>query len=522
MSGVNTQNRIGIAALIWGASMVLSRAIGVIREGVIGRVIGGGADADAYWAAFQVPNFLNYLLAGGGLSLVFIPMFSSYLEKKDEAGGWRIFSILFTTMATALLVLVPLAMLAAPLVASKLVPGFDPTQQALWVRLTRIMLPAQIFHVLGGLLSAVLMAKDRHTLPAFANLGYSGGMIVLGLVLGDTLGPEAFAWGVLLGSIIGPFGLPLMGCIKHGMQFRPSWQFNHPDLRRYLWLTLPIMLAFSVVIVDDWFLAHFGSLAGEGVIARLTYGKTLMKVPMGIFGMAVASAAFPTLSRQVSEGVPGKAYDTLMRSCRQMLVLAFASQAAFTVAGADVAEVIWGTARFSQAELNQIGLFTGLFCLGLGGWSATTMLARGFYAQQKTWVPSLVGSVIAVLMFPVYGLLGRELGGTGLAIASSSAIVVYAIALSIGLRRSMAGPNADTLWTLLVRMLPAVAIATVAGWGLDHLIDQQGGLPALLQGALTGSLALGLTLILARIFGVPEVSEITAKVWGKVRDKLAA
>ena len=220
--------------------------------------------------------------------------------------------------------------------------------------------------------------------------------------------------------------------------------------------------------------------------------------------------------------MPATAYDTLMRSCRQMLVLAFASQAAFTVAGADVAEVIWGTARFTPAELNEIGLYTGLFCLGLGAWAANSILARGFYAQQKTWIPSLAGSGIILLLYPLYAWLASNYGGPGLGMASSIAITLYTVILAVLLRRTMAGPDADNLWTLLIRMVPAVLLATGAGWGLDQFIDQQGGLPALLQGALTGSLALGLTLILARIFGVPEVSEITAKVWGKVRSKLPA
>lgn len=522
MSTVNAQKRIGIAALIWGASMLLSRAIGVIRESVIGRILGDSPEADAYWAAFALPGFLQYMLAGGALSMVFIPMFSRYLEKGDTEGGWRLFSILFTTLSMVLAVAVPVFILITPGLASIAVPGFEGEQLDTWVRLTRIMLPAQIFHILGGLLSAVLMAQDKHALPAFANLGYSGGIILFGIALGPTIGPEAFAWGVLLGSILGPFGLPLIGCLKDGLHYRPKVDFQNADFRKYLWLTLPIAVAFSVVVVDDWLIARFGSVLEEGVISRLTYGKTLMKVPMGVFGLAVASAAYPTLSRQVNEGQPAKAYDTLIRSCRQMLVLALAAQAAFTVAGADVAEVIWGTARFTQAELNEIGVYTGLFCLGLGAWAANSILARGFYAAQKTWVPSLLGSGIILVLYPLYALLAHTFGGVGLGMASSIAITLYSVVLAIALRRSMAGPDAANLWSLILRMVPAVVLSTAAGWGLDRFIDAQGGLPALLQGALTGALALGLTLLLARLFGVPEVSEITAKVWGKVRRKLPA
>ncbi|MBK7758822.1 MAG: SDR family NAD(P)-dependent oxidoreductase [Deltaproteobacteria bacterium] len=309
------------------------------------------------------------------------------------------------------------------------------------VKLTRITLPAQIFHVLGGLLSAVLQARDKHALPAFANLGYSLSIVGFGLVLGPSLGAEGFAWGVLVGSILGPFGMPLYGCLRDGLGWRPLMRLGHPDFRRYVWLSFPIMIAFSIVVVDDWLLKRFGSLVGEGVVSRLQYAKTLMKVPWGIFGMAAGAAAFPTLARLVAEGKGGEAYETLIRACRVMLVLAFASQAAFTVAGEHLAAVIWGTTRFTAEELHQIGLLNAVFCGALGAWAAQSLISRGFYAQQNTWFPSLWGSAVVLLAWPIYGLLGERLGAVGLAIASSLAITVYTVVMSLRLRQTLAGPE---------------------------------------------------------------------------------
>jgi putative peptidoglycan lipid II flippase len=513
--------RIGIAAVIWGVSVLLSRVIGVVRESVIGRVLGGGGEADVYWTAFVLPDFLNYLLAGGALSIVFIPMFAGYLSRGDEAGGWRVFS----TIANFVLVVLGLATAVVwyltPELVPALAPGFSPEQLEHLTRLTRIILPAQLFHLVGGLLSASLQARDKHTLPALATLGYTGTIVVMGLALGPTWGADAFAWGVLVGSAIGPFGLPLIGCIREGLGegsfgWRPHLDLKNPDFKRYLWLSLPIMLAFSIMVVDDWLLKRYGSLAGEGTVSRLQYAKTLMKVPMGVFGLATGAAAYPTLSRLAAEGKTVEAYDTLVRACRMMLVLAFASQAAFTVAGADVAEVIWGTERFTAEQLNEIGLYTGLFCLALGAWSANTLVARGYYAQQLTWMPSLIGSVMVVAFWPVYRLAGQQLGGMGLALASSAAVSTYVVVLSAVLRRKMAGPTSPALWTLVVRMLPAVGAGVGAGRALDAAID----LPALVQGALTGGLALCVTLLTARLLGVPEVAEVVALVLGKLRRKL--
>lgn len=508
--------RIGIAAAIWGISVLLSRAIGLIREAVIGRVLGGGAEADAYWTAFVLPDFLNYLLAGGAIGIVFIPIFSGYLAREDEPGAWRVFSTLANGLLLGISAAVIVGWLLAPRLAPWLAPGFDAQQTAQLVRLTRIMLPAQIFHLVGGLLSATLQARDQHALPAMATLGYAGTIVAAGLIFGPTVGAEAFAWGVLLGSALGPFGLPLYGCLRQGLGWRLQLEPRLPEARRYIVLTLPIMLAFSVIVADDWLIKRYGSLVGEGTVSQLQYAKTLMKVPMGVFGLATGAAAYPTLARLVSLGQLTQAYDTLIRACRMMLVLAFASQAALTVAGTEIAIVIWGTRRFQMANLEDIGLYTGAFCLALAAWSANTLISRGFYAQQQTWLPSLLGTAVVLVALPLYPALSGLLGGLGLALASSLAISSYVILLAVVLRRRMAGPHSPRLWPLILRMVPAVGAGIAGGNALDAALD----LPALLRGGLSGSLAILLTLLVASLLGVPEVGAVLGLIRERLRRRL--
>ena len=513
-----TGRRIGIASMIWAVGILLSRFIGILREAVIGRVLGSGGDADVYFAAFTLPDFLGYLLASGALSLVFIPIFTGYLTRGDEEGGWRIFSTLFNVLLLLMVTACSLLWLAAPAIAPALAaPGFDDAQAATLVRVVRIMLPAQIFHVLGGLLGAVLMARDKHVWPAMAPLLYSLGIVGCGLALGGTLGPEGFAWGVLIGSVAGPFGLNFIGALRSGMKWRPTLDLKHPDLKRYFLLSLPIMLGFSIIVVDDWVLKRVGSTLGEGVVAKVTYAKTLMKVPMGVFGLATGAATFPTITRLVAEGKKGEAYATLVKACRAMLVLAFAAQVGFTVAGPQVAEVIWGTARFTTADLEMIGGFTGLFCLGLWAWAAQTVVSRGFYAMQNTWAPTLLGTGVMVAAYPLYVALGERLGGYGLVIASSVAISTYVALLSLWLRRKMADGEARGLWDLLLRMGIAVAIGVAAGEGVEQVLP---ALPALVSGAIAGGIGVGVALGAGWALRVAEVTEVVGLVVGKVRRKL--
>jgi O-antigen/teichoic acid export membrane protein len=239
---------IGIASIIWAASIFLSRIMGLVREQIIGRTLGASREADLYFASFTLPDFLNYLLAAGALSIVFIPIFVEYLERDDRGGGWRALSVIANFILLAGGVgIASLIVFARPL-TGLVAPGFTgPGEVDTLVRLIRIILPAQIFLVIGGLLSAALQAQDRHFLPAMAPLVYSAGIIGGGLVGAQFpgMGAEGFAWGVLGGAALGPFALPLYGCIKTRMRWYPILSLQNEDLRRYLLLSFPIMIGFS-------------------------------------------------------------------------------------------------------------------------------------------------------------------------------------------------------------------------------------------------------------------------------------
>ncbi len=505
--------RIGIAAAIWSASILLSRVVGLVREAVIGRVLGGGTDADLYFLSFRLPDFLNYLLAGGALSIVFIPIFSGYLARDDEAGAWTSFSVVANAILAVLAVVGTGMWLAVPHVVPPIfAPGLDAAGRQELVLLTRIILPAQLFHLVGGLLSAALQAKDRHALPALAPLVYATGIIVGGLVGGPEAGARGFAWGVLAGSALGPFLLPLIGCLRAGMRWRPVLSLRHPDLRAWLWRSLPIMLAFSIIALDDTVLGREASQLGEGAVATLEYAKKLMKVPMGVFGLATGVAAYPTLARLVGEGKHADAYRTLAGAVRRMLVLALGAQVVLTAAGTEISRVIYGS-RIPHDQHGDIGIALTIFCLALWAWAAQTIVARGFYVQGRTWLPSLLGTAVLAVAYPAYWWLGRQFGTVGLAVASSGAVSTYVLLLILLLRRQYPGV-ADGFAGFALRAAPAVA----AGVAAAALLDRLAPLPdaALVRGALLGGTA-GLTYLAAILaVGLPEAREVLDMIGRRV------
>ncbi len=517
---------IGIASVIWAGSIFLSRVMGLVREQIIGRTLGASREADLYFASFTLPDFLNYLLAAGALSIVFIPIFLAHLGRGDQERGWEAFSVIANFIVVVGCIGIALLMVFARPLAGLVAPGFtDPHEVDTLVRLTRIILPAQFFLVIGGLLSAALQAQDRHALPAMAPLVYSAGIIVGGLVGARhaELGADGFAWGVLAGSVIGPFALPLYGCLRTRMRWHPVLSFRHPDLRRYLWLSVPIMIGFSIVVVDEWIIKNQASYLGPGALSYLQYGRTLMKVPMGVFGMAAGVAAYPTISRLVSGGGVAEAYGLLCRAVRLMLVATFAAQICLTLAGFEGAYLIWGVFanRFTVVDAQTTATVLAYLCLGLAGWAAQTVISRGFYALESTWLPTIVGTIVAFVMVPLYVVLRRQWGANGLAIASAVAIMVYVLVLGWLQRRRFEREAAARGTTLkgapgmldgALRLALAAAVATGAGLGarvvLVHFLPGMQLATMLLRAMMLCTFGVAIYAALARLFGVAELVDI--------------
>ncbi|MGH9678244.1 MAG: murein biosynthesis integral membrane protein MurJ, partial [Candidatus Acidiferrum sp.] len=209
------------AALVMFA-VALSRVIGYLREAYIAWAFGAGPQTDAYVAAFTIPDWLNYLVAGGTASITFIALLSRYAAEKNEREGERAFSVVITVMTAALGVGVLFAEYYAPQILHAYFRDFSAEQLALCVRLTRILLPAQIFFYVGGVVSAALLARRMFVLPAFGGVFYNIFIILGGVLLSRQFGIAALAYGALAGSIIGPFLINAIGARRAGVGYRPS------------------------------------------------------------------------------------------------------------------------------------------------------------------------------------------------------------------------------------------------------------------------------------------------------------
>src|SRR5579863_6622174 len=317
----SVMRRIAQSTGIVMASVLLSRVLGFLRDWTVAHQIGSNAATDAYYAAFTLPDFLNYLVAGGSLSLIFIPVFSKYAADGAEEEAWRVFSIVLTFMGLALLALVLAAEFLAPNLVQVITPGFNPAEKARVVFLTRLMLPAQIFFYLGGVLTAVQYTKGQFVVPSLAPIVYNLGIISGGVLLSSRFGIAGFSVGVLAGAVLGNFGLQIFGARRAGARFHFSLDLKHPGFRMFLRLAIPIMLALSLVFTDDWVIRWFGSYLPAASITWLSYGKTLMRVPLGVVGQAVGVASFPFLAQLFSEGKFEELSRTLTATLKGVILL---------------------------------------------------------------------------------------------------------------------------------------------------------------------------------------------------------
>src|SRR6266481_1906042 len=216
------------ATLLLMTTITLSRVIGYIREAYIAYAFGAGQQTDAYVAAFTLPDWLNYIVAGGAASITFISIYTRFLAEKRDEDAQKTFSIIITVMTTVMIVGTIATEIFAPQFVRWFVKGFTPDKIDLCVRLTRILLPAQIFFYVGGVVSAVLLSHRLFLFPAFGPLIYNLFIILGGVIAGKQFGISSLAYGALAGAFVGPFLVNVIGAARIGTGYRPSFDIKNP------------------------------------------------------------------------------------------------------------------------------------------------------------------------------------------------------------------------------------------------------------------------------------------------------
>ncbi len=447
------------ATLLLMSAVMISRVIGYAREAYIAFAFGAGTQTDAYVAAFTLPDFLNYIVAGGAASITFISIYTRFLAEKRDADAQKAFSIIITVMTTVMIVGTIITEIFAPYFVRWFVKGFSRQQIDLCVHLTRILLPAQIFFYVGGVVSAVLLSHRLFLFPAFGPLIYNVFIILGGVLGGRHFGIASLAYGALVGSFVGPFLASVIGAARIGTGYKPSFEIGNPAFREWVKLSVPLMLGVSLVTADDWILRHYAA-SGVGDISRLNYAKRLLAVPIAILGQATGQASLPFFARLFNEKKLKEFAATVNDSVYRVSAASFLATAWMMAAALPMIDLVYRRGKFLFPDAQTSAIYFFWFSLSLALWSAQGLYARAFYAAGDTLTPMVAVSVITAASLPVYSILFRTFGVIGLAWASDVGIGINLLALALLLHSKKLVPLGGLRWGELGK---AALTAVVAG-----------------------------------------------------------
>lgn len=378
---------------------------------------------DAYVAAFLIPELLNHFLAGGFLSVTFIPIFQKYLAKNDHEEAWKTFSNLITIGSAGFALFLPLSVYLAPYFLSFTgLKTQDPQTFELTVRLTRIILPAQMFFYWGAFLMAVQYANQRFFLPALSPLCYNLGIIAGGIVLGPRFGIEGFAWGVLGGAFIGNVAVQLPGALKVGLEYRFRFSLRDPEFIHYVKITIPLVAGLGMTFSNEIFFRFFASFLESGSVASANYALRTMMILVGIFGQASGVAFYPYLSRLAAEKAYGKMTELLNNMINRIALYLLPLTGIMMALAPQIILILYEHGRFTEESTAEtVSVFT-TYLLGAFASSVCILAARPFYAMQKTLLPMIISTSVSLLSIPLYYLFSRQIGAAGLGLAASAAM----------------------------------------------------------------------------------------------------
>ncbi len=509
-----TVNRIARAAGIIMAGSVLSRVLGLGREGVISHLFGEGSQTAAYTAASQISTIVYDLLISGMVSAALVPVLSEYAADKDRAEFGRIVSIILTGAIMVLVVGVAgLELLAQPIVSLIIANKTSAQTRDLAVSMTQIVSPGVLFLGISAVLMSALYALQRFSFPALAMSALNAALIGAALILTGLFDVQSLAVGMLVGAV-------LMVVIQwpglRDVPIRPAFDFRHPAVRRILRLYAPIAISLlfsqAVLLIDR----RFAFDISDAAVSAMRFSTTLIQFALGIVGAAISLAALPSLSQHFAKRDEAAYRHTLGVGLRMVTVLVVPAAAGLIVLALPLITLVFQHGKFGASDT--LLTAAALFCyvLGLPAAALNQVLIFGFYSRKNTVTPVIVGIVGGGVYLVLAVLLKGPLGMVGLVLANSAQLTFNAVVTGMLLWRSLGGLRGESLGaTALKSGLGAVLMGGVSflAWGLlAH------GLPDTLVGrvlalAVPGGIGLG---VYGAVLAVLRVRELDF-----IRDRLA-
>lgn len=506
-----TQSVAGAASIV-ALGFIGSRLLGLVRSIAIADAFGTDPELSAYWVAFRLPDLVFQVLAGATLSAAFIPVFSRVAVHSGEQGAWRLASSVLNLVSIATVVLAGLAFLLAPWIVPLLAPGLgeetgrEAELRAQAIELTRFMMLSPLFFGVSGMLTGILNARQHFIAPAVAPMIYNLSIILGAVFLADRWGVHGLAWGVVIGSL-GHLLVQVPALAASGMRWTPSFEWASEAVQDVLRLMGPRVIGLAATQINFIVVIFFASFISDEAISAMNYAFLMMMLPVGVIGMAISTAVFPTLSQQAAASEFDALRHSTSRALRTILFLAIPASAGLLVLAEPSVRLLLERGAFGVDSTDLVVGALMLYAVGIFGHAGIEILSRGFYALSDTRTPVTVAVGAVLLNILLSAALVAPFGVEGLALAASiTAAVEFTILVRL-LRDRLGGWDELGLGLPVTRTVLATAVMAevvviarllLGGGGIEGDTFLESLAVVVIAGGLGGLSYLGLSFVMNR------------------------
>lgn len=432
------------SSAIVSAMTMLSRVLGLLRDILFARFLGAEASADAFYVAFKIPNFLRRLFAEGAFAQAFVPVLSEYRQRGSRAAVQHFIDRVAGCLGSSLVLVSVLVVVAAPVFTAVFGMGFllhNPAKFDLTTDLLRITFPYLLLISLTGFAGAILNSYDQFAVPAFTPVLLNCALIAAAAVVAPMMEqPEyALAWGVIVAGVLQLlFQVPFLW--RLGLLPHPKVDWGDESVKKVLRLMAPAMFGVSVGQINLLLDTVLASFLPDGSITWLYFSDRLTELPLGVFGIGIATVVLPTLSRQYAAGTDE--FDkTLNWALRMILLIGLPAALALAVLAEPILFALFQYGEYRPDDVAMSGFSLRAYALGLTAFMLIKVLANGFFSRQDMRTPVRIGIIAMIanmalnLIFVVPFHFLWQVGHAGLALATSASAFLNAGLLYRGLRR---------------------------------------------------------------------------------------
>jgi putative peptidoglycan lipid II flippase len=464
-------SKLARSAGVIGIATMTSRLLGVAREAVLAATFGATLQMDAFNIAFKIPNLLRDLFAEGAMTAAFVPTFTRTLSTNGREAAWRLGNLVINALLLVTGALVVLGIVFAFPITSTIAPGFArfPGKLELTTDLTRLMLPFLTMVAVAVAMMGMLNSLNKFFVPALSPATFNVATIVCAV----GLTPVFVAWGLpgvfslALGTLLGGVGQILLqwpSLRREGFRYQPIVDFRDPELRQVLRLMVPATLGLAAVQINVAVNAYLAANQEQGAVSWLTYAFRLMYLPIGLFGVSIATAALPDISRQAAAEDLAAIRRIVSSGLRLMLMLNVPAMVGLLVLAEPIVSLVLERNRFTPDDTIQTAAALMFYAPGLLGYSAVKIASPTFYSLRDSRTPVTI-SIVSVLVNLVLNLtLVRVMGFRGLALGTAIAAIINAVALLWLLGRRLRGLEGARILVAFTKITVASIAMGAAAW----------------------------------------------------------